>query len=124
MNITLWIVASVLALAFLAAGLMKISQPREKLAASGMAWTEDFNSGAVKAIGLAEVLGALGLILPPVTGIATFLVPLAATGLAIVMVGAVITHIKRGENQTVVINSVLAAMALFVAVGRFGAFAF
>lgn len=65
MNIALWIVASVLALAFLAAGLMKISQPQEKLAASGMAWTEGFNSGAVKAIGLAEVLGALGLVLPP-----------------------------------------------------------
>lgn len=124
MNITLWIVAAVLAMAFLAAGLMKISQPQEKLAASGMAWTEDFNSRAVKAIGLAEVLGALGLILPAVTGIATFLVPLAATGLAIVMVGAISTHIKRGENQAVVINAVLGAMALIVAVGRFGPITF
>ncbi|ALV41918.1 hypothetical protein AU252_12715 [Pseudarthrobacter sulfonivorans] len=120
MNIALWIVASALALAFLAAGLMKISQPQEKLAASGLAWAEDFNSGAIKAIGAAEVLGALGLILPAVTGIATFLVPVAAAGLAVVMVGAIITHIKRGEKQAVVINAVLGALALFVAVGRFG----
>ena len=124
MNITLWIVASALALAFLAAGLMKISQPQEKLAASGQAWAEDFNSGAVKAIGTAEALGALGLILPAATGIATFLVPVAATGLAVVMVGAIITHMRRGEKQAVVINAVLGALALFVAVGRFGPFPF
>ena len=124
MNITLWIIASVLALAFLAAGAMKLAQPQEKLAASGMGWTEDFTPGAVKAIGLAEVLGALGLILPAVTGIATFLVPVAATGLAVVMAGAVITHIKRGEKQMVVINVVLAALALAVAAARFGPWAF
>ena len=57
MNTTLWVIASVLALVFLAAGLMKISQPREKLAASGMAWTEDFSPGAVKTVGAVEVLG-------------------------------------------------------------------
>ena len=124
MNITLWIIASVLALAFLTAGAMKLAQPQEKLAASGMGWTEDFNPGAIKAIGLAEVLGALGLILPAVTGIATFLVPVAATGLAVVMVGAIITHIKRGEKQMAVINVVLAALALIVAAGRYGTWAF
>ncbi|MFB9714646.1 DoxX family protein [Arthrobacter methylotrophus] len=121
MNITLWIIASVLALAFLAAGLMKIAQPQEKLATSGLAWTEDFSSGAVKAIGSIEVLAALGLILPAVSGIATFLVPVAATGLAIVMVGAIITHLKRGEKQAVIVNVALGVLALFVAVGRFGA---
>ena len=124
MNIVLWIVAAVLALAFLAAGLMKITQPKEKLAASGMGWTEDVNPGAIKAIGLAEVLGALGLVLPAVTGTAPFLVPVAATGLAVVMAGAVITHIKRGEKQMVVINVVLAALALAVAAARFGPWAF
>lgn len=118
MNIALWIIASVLALAFLAAGLMKIAQPQEKLVASGMGWAADFGSGAVKAIGLAEVLGALGLIVPAITGTATFLVPLAATGLAVVMIGALITHIKRGEKQMAVINVVLGALALVVAVGR------
>lgn len=124
MNITLWIIASVLALAFLAAGAMKLAQPQEKLSASGMGWTEDVTPGAIKAIGLAEVLGALGLILPAVTGIATFLVPVAATGLAIVMVGAVITHLNRGEKQMAVINVVLAVLALIVAAGRYGTWAF
>lgn len=124
MSITLWIIASVLGLAFLAAGAMKLAQPQEKLAASGMGWTEDFAPGAIKAIGLAEVLGALGLILPAVTGIATFLVPVAATGLVIVMVGAIMTHLKRGEKQMAVINVVLAALALIVAVGRYGTWAF
>lgn len=124
MNITLWIIASVLALAFLAAGIVKLFQPKEKLAASGMGWTDDFSAGAVKAIGLTEVLGAFGLILPAVTGIATFLVPVAATGFVILMVGAMITHLKRGEKQMVFINLVLGALALFVAVGRFGPWAF
>ena len=124
MNITLWIVAAVLALAFLGAGAMKLTQPKEKLAASGMGWTESFSSGAVKAIGAAEVLGALGLILPALTGIATFLVPLAATGLVLIMVGAIITHLRRKEGQMVVVNVILGALALFVSIGRFGAWAF
>ena len=124
MNITLWIVAAVLALAFLGAGAMKLAQPKEKLAASGMGWTESFSSGAVKAIGAAEVLGALGLILPALTGIATFLVPLAATGLVLIMVGAIITHLRRKEGQMVVVNVILGALALFVSIGRFGAWAF
>lgn len=124
MNITLWIIASVLALGFLAAGSMKISQPQVKLAASGgMGWTEASSRATIKAIGLAEILGALGLILPGVTGVATFLVPVAATGLTIVMVGAVITHLKRGEKQMVVINLILAALALIVAIGRYGPWA-
>lgn len=103
---------------------MKIAQPQEKLAASGLGWTEDFSSGAIKAIGLAEVLGAFGLILPAVTGIATFLVPVAATGLAVVMIGAIITHLKRGEKQMAVINIILGALVLIVAAARYGAWAF
>ncbi|MFD3948347.1 DoxX family protein [Streptomyces sp. NPDC058579] len=64
MNTALWVIASVLALVFLAAGLIKISQSREKLSASGMAWTADFSPGTVKTVGAVEVLGALGLVLP------------------------------------------------------------
>lgn len=124
MNIVLWIVAGILALAFLAAGMMKLAQPQQKLAASGMAWAGDASAGAVKAIGAAEVLGALGLVLPAVTGTAPVLVPLAATGLAVVMIGAAITHARRGEKQAIGANIVLAVLAAFVAVGRFGAWAF
>ncbi len=73
MNVVLWIVAGLLAVAFLTSGLMKLSQPKKKLADSGMGWTEDFSDGAVKGIGALEVLGALGLILPAVFDVATVL---------------------------------------------------
>ena len=124
MNITLWIIAGLLAVAFLAAGAMKLAQPKAKLAESGMAWTEDFSDSQVKLIGLAEVLGAIGLVLPAATGIATFLTPLAAAGLAVTMAGAAITHLRRGEGSMVPINVVLGGLALFVAVMRFGPNAF
>ena len=69
MNIVLWIIAGILAVAFAGAGLMKLTQPKEKLAASGMGWTEHFSPGAIKAIGALEVAAAIGLILPAVLGI-------------------------------------------------------
>ena len=123
MNIALWIVAGILALAFLAAGLMKVSQPKEKLAAS-MGWVDDFSPGTVKFIGTMEILGAIGLILPAATGIAPVLTPLAATGLAITMVLAAIVHGRRGEPQMIIVNAVLLALALFVAIMRFGPHSF
>ena len=124
MNIVLWIVAGVLAAAFLASGLMKLTQPRQKIVESGMGWAGDFSDGAVKAIGALEVLGALGLILPAVFDVATVLVPIAAVGLALVMAGAAVVHLRRKENQMVVVNVVLLLLAVFVAWGRFGEYAF
>ncbi len=124
MNLALWIAAGLLAAVFLAAGLAKLLQPKEKLAASGQAWTEDFSAGQVKAIGTLEVAGALGLILPAVTGVAPVLVPLAATGLAITMVLAAVVHVRRGEAPFIAVNLTLAAVAAFVAWGRFGPHAF
>ncbi len=120
MNVVLWIIAGLLAAAFLAAGAMKLSQPKEKLAASGMAWTEDFGPGAVKAIGALEVLAAVGLVLPAAVDIVPVLVPLAALGLVLVMAGAIVTHARRKETQPIVVNLVLLALAAVVAVGRFG----
>ena len=124
MNVVLWIVAGVLAAAFLASGLMKLAQPRQKIVESGMGWAGDFSDGAVKAIGALEVLGALGLILPAVFDVATVLVPIAAVGLALVMAGAAVVHLRRKENQMVVVNVVLLLLAVFVAWGRFGEYAF
>jgi uncharacterized membrane protein YphA (DoxX/SURF4 family) len=123
-DIVLWIIAGVLAAAFLAAGLMKLGQPRKKLAAAGMRWVEDFGDGAVKGIGALEVLGAIGLILPALLDIAPVLVPIAATGLALVMVGAIVTHARRREPPAIVVNLVLLALAAVVAWGRFGPYAF
>lgn len=68
--------------------------------------------------GIAEILGGLGLILPAVTRIRTNLVPLAALGLTLVMIGAVIFHAARGEYQNIGLNLVLAALLAFVAYGR------
>ena len=124
MNVVLWIVAGVLAAAFLASGLMKLAQPKKKIVDSGMGWAEDFSDGAVKGIGALEVLGALGLILPAVFDVATVLVPIAATGLALIMLGAAVTHARRKESQMVVVNVVLLLLAAVVAWGRFGPYAF
>lgn len=124
MNLALWIAAALLALAFLATGLLKITQSKEKLAEAGMGWTESFSPPVIKAIGVAEVLGAIGLILPAVLDVAPALVPVAAVGLALVMVGAAITHLRRKETQMVVVNVVLLVLAVFVAWGRFGDHAF
>jgi uncharacterized membrane protein YphA (DoxX/SURF4 family) len=121
MNVFLWIVAGLLAAVFVAAGLMKLTQERRKLLANpNMKWTEDFSAGTIKLIGTAEVLGAVGLILPAVLDIAPILVPLAATGLAVLMLGAAITHARRKEPQAIAINAVLLILAVIVAVFRFG----
>jgi uncharacterized membrane protein YphA (DoxX/SURF4 family) len=119
MNIVLWIVQAILAAMFVMAGVMKSTQPTQTLAEK-LPWTQDFSLPTVRFIGVVELLGAIGLILPAATGIAPVLTPLAATGLAIVMVLAAATHIRRKEPSAVVFNVVLLALAVFVAWGRFG----
>ncbi|HET9516556.1 MAG TPA: DoxX family protein [Actinoplanes sp.] len=124
MNVVLWVIAAVLAVAFLGAGALKLLQPKEKLIASGLTWVEDSSAAAVKALGAVEILGAIGLILPALVDIAPILVPLAATGLAVTMIGAAITHFRRGELQSIAVNVVLFVLAAVVAWGRFGDWAF
>jgi uncharacterized membrane protein YphA (DoxX/SURF4 family) len=124
MNVVLWIIAGLLAAAFLAAGLMKVTGKREQLLEK-MPWVEDFSQGQVKAIGALEALGAIGLILPAATGIAPILTPLAAVGLALTMIGAVVVHLRRGDGVgTAVPSMVLGLLALLVAWGRFGPYQF
>src|SRR5690242_21321938 len=121
MNVLLWILAGLLAAFFLAAGATKLTQSRAKLLAGGqMNWVEDLSAGTVKLIGAAELLGAIGLILPAVLDIAPILVPLAATGLAVIMAGAIVVHTRRKENQPIILNSVVLVLAVVVAIFRFG----
>ena len=121
MNIFLWIVAGILAAFFLAAGATKLTQSRRKLLANpNMQWVQDFSAGTIKLIGTAEVLGALGLILPGALDIAPILVPLAATGLGVIMVGAIITHGRRKEPQPMVLNTIVLILAVVLATFRFG----
>ena len=120
MNIALWIIAGLLAAAFLASGAMKLFQPKEKLVASGAGFLEGFSPGSIQAIGALEILAAVGLILPAALGIAPVLVPLAALGLVMLMLGAVITRIRRHELKFMVADLVYLALAGFVAWGRLG----
>ncbi|MFT3886670.1 MAG: DoxX family protein [Arachnia sp.] len=100
MVIALWVVNALLALAFLGAGFMKVSKSKEALKTAGMGWVDGYSDGAVKAIGAAELAGAVGLILPLATHIAPILTPIAAVCLALTMVGAVVTHVRRSEPFT------------------------
>ncbi len=124
MNVVLWIIAGVLAAAFLAAGLMKVAQPKEKIVASGMGWAETFSPGTVKLIGGLEIAAAVGLVLPALLGIVPVLVPLAALGLVLLMLGAIVTHARRGELPMAAVNAVLLVLAAVVAWGRFGPHSF
>jgi uncharacterized membrane protein YphA (DoxX/SURF4 family) len=123
MNVALWIVQIVLAMMMLMAGAMKVMKSKDELHEQ-MGWVEDFSENTLKAIGGLEVLGAIGLILPAVTGIAPVLVPLAAVGLGITMVSATVVHVRRSEMPNAAITVMLLAMAVFVAWGRFGDYAF
>ena len=117
MNIVAWILQIVLALAFLAAGGMKLARPKAALVSSGMGWADDYTDSNVKLIGAVEVVGAIGLVVPWLTGIAPVLTPIAAVGLALVMAGAVVVHIRRKEQF--VPPLVLGVLSLVVAVLRF-----
>jgi hypothetical protein len=119
MNLILWIIAGYLAAVFLFAGATKLFIPQEKLAkAPGGGWVLDFSAGFVKALGAVEILGAVGLILPALLDIAPILVPLAAVGLASIMVGAAIVTFRRREFKHMLGNLTYLALAVFVAWGR------
>jgi hypothetical protein len=111
MLIAFWIVNGLTALLFLAAGSMKVIRPKAALADMGMAWTADFNSGVIKAIGAAQVLGAIGMILPALLNIVPILSPIAATCIALIMLGAVVVHARRKESVVVALVLMLLAVA-------------
>lgn len=97
MLIALWIINGLLALGVVMPGFMKLTRSKETLGEGGMGWVEDFSAGMIKFIAAMEVLGAIGLILPLLFGIAPILTPLAAVGLFVIMVGAVVVHVRRKE---------------------------
>ncbi|GAA0897342.1 DoxX family protein [Virgisporangium ochraceum] len=121
MNLALWIATGLLA-AILLISTSKMVVPRERIAAVGHAgeWVLDFSPGALRAIGTLELLAAAGLILPSVLDIEAVLVPLTATGVALLFAGAVTMRLRRGERVTIVADLVYLALAVFVAWGRFG----
>lgn len=122
MDVLTWVLSALLAVAFLGAGAAKLLTPHQQLLENPrMGWVADFTGTQVKAIAGLEVLGAVGVVLPWLLDIAPVLTPLAALGLALVMVGALVTHGRRGElAQAAPVNGVLLALGVAVAVLRFG----
>ena len=120
MNAVLWLLQILLALAFLAIGLLMVARSRERLLQVA-GWVEDCPAPAVRAIGVLELLGAVGVVLPGVLGVAGVLVPVAALGLAVILVGAIVTHLLRGEQDEVGLPVALLLAAAVVAAGRLSA---
>ncbi len=113
MSVLFWIVSALVALAFLASGIMKITQPKEKMSAQ-MKWVEDFDQNTIRGIGALEVLGAIGLILPRLTGVLPWLSTLAAIGLILTMIGGAVVHMRRKEPIVPnVVLGLLSAVALY-----------
>jgi uncharacterized membrane protein YphA (DoxX/SURF4 family) len=119
-NAVLWLLQIVLALAFLALGLLMVTRSRERLLRVA-GWVEDFPEWVVTAIGVLELLGAVGVVLPGVLGVAGVLVPVAALGLVVLLIGAIVTHLLRGEQDEVSMPVALLIAAAVVAAGRLSA---
>jgi hypothetical protein len=119
MNTALWIIQSILAAMFAMAGVMKSTQSIDKLLKSGISWADRFPLSTIRIIGLSELLGALGLILPMLLNIVPILTPVAAFALASVQLLAIFHHAKHNESKAIVFNIVLLSLAAFVAYGRF-----
>jgi len=117
LHIALWVVQVVLGLMFLAGGTMKATQPIPELAVK-MVWASDIPEALVRFIGVSEILGGLGLVLPAATRIKPMLTPLAGLGLAVIMLLAALFHLVRAEFAGIVMNVVLGGLAVFVAWGR------
>ena len=119
LTIGLWVAQVLLAVAYLGAGSMKLFQPMDALAGMGMGYVTTMPELFIRFLGLMEILGAIGLILPSLTRILPILTPAAAVGLSIVQVAAIVLHATRGETaMTLPANLVLLALSLFIVWGR------
>ena len=117
MNIALWIAQGLLTAMYLMAGIMKTFQT-DKVRTT-MTWTQGRSDGFIRFVGIAELLGALGLILPLLTGILPWLTPIAAAGLAIIQLLAIFTeHLPKKEYNIIPMNVVLLGLSIFVGFGR------
>lgn len=119
MHIALWIAQGLLAAMFLLAGFMKLTTPKSQLVEKLGDWVATMPGESLKLIGLLEILGAIGLILPMLLGVAPILTPLAAAGILLTMIGAMILHANRKEYDKMGMNAILLALAVFVVLGRF-----
>ena len=124
MNTLLWILQIVLAIVFAGAGLVMLVKTRADLSKMFGDWVDNVPASLLKLLGLAELAAAVGLVLPPLVGVFPLLTALAAAGLVIVMIGAIVIHAGRSEYQNVALNLTFAAMAGVIAFARLGPYAF
>jgi hypothetical protein len=118
MNVALWIGQIILAGLFAASGYAKSTMTREQMATTGQTGAAAAPLPVVRFTAAMEILAALGLVLPQITGILPDLTVAAALGLCVVMIGAASIHTRLHEPQNVAINAVILALCVFVAVGR------
>lgn len=118
LHIVLWIAQIILGAIFLLAGFMKTSSTINELSAS-LPWAAEVPEGVVRFIGIAELLGGIGLLLPSILRIKPVLTTWAAIGLVLVMLCAIVFHISRGEMNVIGINISLMLIALLIAWGRY-----
>lgn len=117
MNIALWIVQILLAGMYGMSGTMKTFQTAK--AKEQFPWAKNRSDGFIRFVGISELLGALGLILPIVTGVLPWLTVFAAIGLALIQLLAIFTeHLPKKEYNVIPINLVLLALSVFVVMGR------
>jgi hypothetical protein len=114
MLVAYWIIAALLAAFYLYSGGVKIFRTPDQLRPM-MHWIDTVPLPAVRTIGVLEVAGALGLILPPLTGVLPVLAVVAAVGLALVQIAATILHLSRGEARQIGMNIALLALAVAAA---------
>ncbi len=121
MNVTLWIMAGVLAVGALVSGSTKVFVPLEKLSQrESAAWTRNASPALVRSLGVLEIMASVGLILPAVVDIAPVMVPITATCWVVLMIGATITHGRLGQWKLALVTLAYLAIAALIAVGRFG----
>jgi hypothetical protein len=121
MNLALWIVAGLMAVAFAVGGVSKLIIPKERIATlPGGKWVEGVSADFVKATGVIDLVAAAGLVLPAMLDIAPVLVPVAAVGVVLLMIGAAVVRLRFGSPKAIVGDAAYLALAAFVAWGRFG----
>ncbi|AYD46621.1 DoxX family protein [Arachidicoccus soli] len=118
MNAILWVIQSLIAIVFLYSGVNKSIYSRQKLVSKGQTGVEGLSKGMIRFIGISEILGAIGIILPGLIDVFPFLTVVAAICLALVMVPASIIHYKRYEPKNVITNCIIFSMCVFVTYGR------
>ncbi|MEU4167253.1 DoxX family protein [Streptomyces sp. NPDC026665] len=119
MNIAYWIVAGLLALFYCYAGVLKVSRSRDRLRPM-MNWVDRVPLPAVRALGTVEILGAIGLVVPPLTGVAPSLATAAAIGFVLLQAGAIAVHLTGAEDRGIALNVgliVTAAVTVWLATG-------